>query len=184
MNLLPVFIVIAALLGFALMWFLRVKEETISTSGPEGCGRNRREQRLDAEDERRFGEAIFSERDWDFVRKEGSPALEKLFVQERRTLVRHWVADSAARIRAVRKKHMESSRYSKDLKVFDELKLLLLFFYLEALCRCLRLMVQYAHPTTPRRLAVHFQNMASKLVPAGDEQLAGVAGEQFPPIPS
>jgi hypothetical protein len=181
MNLLVLFLVMAAVLGWALIYFLRAKDgpatgdkvEVILSGGQSGDPA--------ADKDRQFlGDAIFSNGDWDFIRREGSESLKNLFIEERRTLAARWLNDSAERIRAVRANHLRGSRYSQNLDVLAELKLLLLFLYLISLCRCMLLVVRIARPTAPRTLALHFERMAGRLRRAQDGVLSRVPAEQAP----
>lgn len=108
--------------------------------------------------------SIFSERDWNFVQNEQSPFLHRLFLEERRAVAIHWLKERAAWVRAIRANHLQRSRYSKNLNVFAEARLLFLFFYLLGLCRCLLLIVQIANANTLRSIALHFEAMTQKLV--------------------
>ena len=180
MNLLLLIFVIAAVLGWTLIYFLRVKDgpatgdkaEVIRFGGQPGDATDRDRQFL--------GDAIFSNRDWDFIRKEGSPFLRNLFIEERRALAAQWLNDSAGRIRAVRANHLRGSRYSQNLDVLAELKLLLLFLYLISLCRCMLLVVRVTEPTAPRTLALHFERMAGRLGRAEGAVFSHVPAEQIP----
>jgi hypothetical protein len=174
MNMLLLFFVLALLLGGALIRFVRVDKDRAS-----GKILGERPRLCDDSDFRVLGDAIFSERDWRFIRKEASPALEKLFLQERRAVAVHWLSDSVARIRDIRANHLQNSRHSQDLDALAEAKLLLLFFYLTILCRCLLLVVRFTHPIIPRSLALHFQNVAERLVPFWSGFPAHATGEEF-----
>lgn len=180
MNLLLPFFAMAAVLGWALIHFLRTKDgpairhtaEIVEYGG----------QRRSSEDKefRFLGDTIFSEEDWDFIRREEAPFLTRLFIEERRSLAAEWLKDSAARIRAVRANHLRNSRHSENLDVVAELKLLLLFLYLISLCRSMLVVVRVAQPTTPRRLALHFEKMAGRLEPARGEASLPVPAEELP----
>jgi hypothetical protein len=131
-----------------------------------------------------LGAQIFSDEDWSFIKREESPFLDALYVQERRAVATHWLKESAARLNAVRTKHVQNSRVSKNLDVWVEARMLLLFFYLASLCWALLLMVRFVHPATPRVFALHLQSTASKLLffPGGRSVPANV--EQHGPLSS
>lgn len=129
-----------------------------------------------------LGSLIFSNRDWRFIQREQSPFLDKLYTQERRAVVTHWLLESAARLRAIRANHLQYSRLSENLNVFAEVRLFSLFFYLTFLCWSLLLLVRFSHPSTPRALALHFQSMACRLLFAAPEALVSVTADQQPPL--
>ena len=108
-------------------------------------------------------EAIFSRRDWDFIRREGSPELEKLFLAERRAVASYWITVTSSRVSEVRKNHFINSRFSHDLSPDQELRLLVQFLYLFVICRVGLLTVQLAGPTAPATLAAHIQRIVSSL---------------------
>ena len=61
-----------------------------------------------------------------------------------------------------------------------ELKLLALFVYLIALCRCMLLVVRVAEPPAPRALALHFEKMAGRLGREQGAALPSLPAEEFP----
>jgi hypothetical protein len=155
MNLLLLSCLVAVLLGWALLRFLR------ADPWPAGFG----ETHSPGAHPPFVAEAVFSRRDWTFIQQESSPLLNSLFVHERRALAMHWLRDCLAQIRAVRANHVRQSRHSSDLNVLTEAKLLLLFFYLAAVCRCLLVAVRMVHPATPRAVALHVQKLAGRILP-------------------
>jgi len=126
-----------------------------------------------------LGDAIFSKGDWDFIRGEDSPLLTELFREERRGLAARWLNHSAERIRSIREDHVRNSRFSQDLDVLAEVKLLGLFVYLITLCRCMSLVVRVAEPTAPRTLALHFEKMAGRLAPEQGAVVSPLPAEEF-----
>lgn len=129
-----------------------------------------------------LGTLVFSDQDWRFIQREQSPFLAKLYVQERRAVITHWLLESAARLRAIRANHLQNSRLSANLNVFTEARLFFLFFYLAFLCWSLLFIVRFSHPSTPRALALHFQSMAGRLLFAGPGVLVAATPDQRPPL--
>jgi hypothetical protein len=108
-------------------------------------------------------EAIFSRRDLDFIRREGSPELEKLFLAERKAVAAYWLTVTSSRISDIRKNHLTNSRFSRDLSPDDELRLLGQFLYLSVICRVGLVTIQVAGPMAPAHLAAHIQRIADRL---------------------
>jgi hypothetical protein len=107
--------------------------------------------------------AIFSRRDWEFIRREGSPELEKLFLAERKALATYWLTVTTSRIADIRKNHLANSRFSRDLSPDEEFHLLAQFLYLSVICRVGFITIQVAGPMAPANLAAHIQRIASGL---------------------
>jgi len=113
-----------------------------------------------------IAEAVFSPRDWLFIQQQSSPALNSLFIHERRALAIHWLRDCLAAIHSVRANHLRQSRHSRDLSVLAEARLLILFFYFSALCRCLLVAVRFVQPSVPRATALYIQKLAGRVLPS------------------
>ena len=163
MNLVILLFVLAAVLIWVSLHFLRAKDRRPVREKAEVASSNGQAEPAAGDNLQFLGDAIFSELDWDFIRGEHSLLLTELFREERRGLAARWLNESAERIRAIREDHLRNSRYSQDLDVLAELKLLALFVYLITLCRCMLLVVRVAEPTAPRALALHFEKMAGRL---------------------
>ena len=182
MSALLVFLLLACLLLFALLSFLDadhasgLKDGALSSlvSGQSGF--------CDNQEFASLGNLVFSDQDWNFIKGEQSPFLSKLFIEERRTVITHWLHQSAARLRAIRANHLQHSRLSANLDVVAEGRLFLLFLYLAVLCWSLLLIVRFSHPSTPRALALHFQSAASKLLSAASGGLAPASADHHPPL--
>ena len=179
MNLVILLFVLAAVLVWNLLHFLRAKDRAAVGEKAE-AGSNDPSTLVADPDLQYLGDAIFSERDWDFIRGEKSPLLTELFREERRVLATRWLNQSAERIRAIREDHLRDSRYSQDLNVLAELKLLVLVVYLISLCRCMLLVVRVAEPSRPRTLALHFEKMAGRLGREPGAAVSPVPAEELP----
>jgi len=184
MSALAIFLLVAFLLLAALLSFLDGDHSASAreTALQEFCAEESR-----FSDNREFGSLgaqVFSDEDWNFIKREESSFLDKLYVQERRAVATHWLKESAARLNAIRTNHVENSRLSKNLDVWVEARMLLLFFYLASLCWALLLIVRFVHPATPRVFALHLQSTASKLLIFPGGQTLPATGEQHRPFPS
>jgi len=180
MNLVILLFVLAAVLVGTLLYFLRAKDRPAIAEKAEAHPLNGQAANAALDRDLQFlGEAIFSEADWDFIRGEDSPLLTELFREERRGLAARWLNHSAERIRTIREDHLRNSRFSQDLDVLAEVKLLGLFVYLITLCRCMSLVVRVAEPTAPRTLALHFEKMAGRLAPRQRAVVSHVPAEEL-----
>jgi len=161
MTVLLVAILIAVLLGWTLLRLLRANDSSAERASPP----------TESAHPAFIAETVFSPRDWLFIQKEGSASLNALFVHERRIIAVAWLRDCLDAVRSVRANHLRQSRHSQDLNLPAEAKLLLRFFYLSALCRCLLLVVQFVHPAAPHAIALYIQNLASTVLPGQPPEL-------------
>jgi len=162
MTLLLLAFLVALLLGAALFRVLRT-DDWLTDAPTAPC----------AEAHPSFiAEAIFSPRDWLFIRQESSSDLNLIFLHQRRALAIHWLQDCLTAIRAVRANHLRQSRHSQDLNVLAEVRLLLLFFYFSVLCRCLLFAVHFVQPSVPGSIALYLQTLASKVLPSAPRAVA------------
>jgi len=172
-------LLIFLLIAFVLLWALFTFLERDNSPGPEDTSSFPLPSGYPGScDNREFsslGQRVFSDRDWNFIQREQSPALNKLFVSERRAVIAHWLRESAARLRAVRVNHVQNSRHSANLDVLEEARLLFVFSYLGLLCWALLLIVRFSHPSAPNALAVHFQSLAGKLFASAPRVFAPAA---------
>jgi len=182
MSALLLFLLLAFLLLCALLSFLDADHPTASDDSASSCFSSGQSGFCDYREFASLGNLVFSDQDWNFIRHEQSPFLNKLFIEERRAVITHWLRESAARLRAIRVNHLQHSRLSANLDVFAEGRLFLWVFYLGFLCRSLLLIVRFSHPSTPRALALYFQSAAGKLFSAAPTALAPQAANQHPPL--
>jgi hypothetical protein len=158
----------AVVLMLALTLFLRAREgaNPPNTSQEPAVRELPAPSRLNAA---AINEAIFSRRDWEFIRRERCSSLESLFLSERKAVASYWLTVTQLRVSTIRKTHLLNSRLSRDLSPGQEFRLLLQFLYLSVVCRVGLLVIQVAGPMAPADLAAHIQRLADSLptVPEG-----------------
>jgi hypothetical protein len=163
MAVLWLFLMPAMLLLGAMYYFLQKKDSEELAEAAAANNRAARSTMRDREAVPGYEAGIFSQRDWEFIRREGGLELEKLFLRERRVLAGQWLAETTAKIAAIRRNHLQASRVRHDLNVSKELILLGHFCYLSALCEMLAVGIRVMHPMTPGRLARHVQELAHNM---------------------
>lgn len=181
MSLLLLLFVLAAVTVWLSVHFLRTRGVAAAPENGQRAQAAVWSVMEEARDLSFIGNAIFSKADWHFILNERCGLLTELFTAERRALAVRWLNDRAERIHAVRAKHVQNSRYSQDLNVLAELRLLVLLQYLIALCWCMLLVVRVAQPTASRTLALHFERMVGRLgtAPRDAETLAHAPSEEL-----
>ncbi|MGB8324549.1 MAG: hypothetical protein WCE52_16440 [Candidatus Acidiferrum sp.] len=117
-------------------------------------------------------EAIFSGEDWEFIKRERCPALEELFLSERKAVACYWLTVTSSRISAIRHNHLQNSRLAHDLSPGQELRLLGRFLYLSVVCRVGLLVIQLGGPLAPADLMAHIQRIADGLPVARENSFA------------
>ncbi len=155
---------IPTMLLLGAMYYLLQKKDSDELA--EIAAKNGRSDRNHVRDRQRvagYEKAIFSQRDWEFIRREGSGELETLFLHERRELAGHWLADTAEDIATVRRRHLQASRMRQDLDVSKELKLLAQFCYLATMCQVLAVGIKVMNPMKPGRLARHVHELSQNM---------------------
>jgi len=163
MSMLFIVVLIAFLLFFAVLHFLEPSASATESQFGAPQGLDDTAGCCNAEEFVSLGELILSDRDWEFMRREQNPALNELFVQERRAVVRHWLDQSAGRLRLIRARHVQRSRLAKDINLVAEARVFLLLFYLSLVFGVLLILVRFFHPYRSRALAQHFQAKADLL---------------------
>jgi hypothetical protein len=106
---------------------------------------------------------IFSRDDWEFVAAMKSPALERFFRAERKSLALLWVQQTSADIRKIMRHHAELSRSSEDLDFVTEMRLFSRYAELRIICGLLVLSIELAGPLWLRGLALHASKLSQRI---------------------
>jgi hypothetical protein len=169
--------IIAALaLVLALIAFSRSRNTTEWTSGAQGSSTAHQLPRSSFANAAAIQEAIFSREDWEFIKREGCPALEDLFLTERKAVACYWLTVTSSRISAIRHNHLQNSRLAHNLSPSQELRILGRFLYLSVVCRVGLLVIQLGGPFAPANLTAHIQRIADGLPVAHENSFAPLRG--------
>lgn len=106
---------------------------------------------------------IFSRHDWEFVAAMKSPALERFFRTERKSLALLWVQQTSADVQKIMRQHAELSRRSEDLDFATEIKLFSRYAELRMICGILVLSIELAGPLWLRGLALHVSGLFQRI---------------------
>jgi len=117
---------------------------------------------------------IFSRDDWKFVAAMKSPALERFFRAERKSLALLWVQQTSADIQKIMRQHAEVSRRSEDLDFATEMKLFSRYAELRMICGILVLSIELAGPLWLRGLALHASKLSQRIEQAQETLDAAV----------
>ena len=172
MLILVLCIIAAVALVLALVAFSRSRNTTDLTSVSQGSSTVRQLPRSSFANASAIQEAIFSREDWEFIKREGCPALEELFLSERKAVACYWLTVTSSRISAIRHNHLKNSRLAHNLSPGQELRLLGRFLYLSLECRVGLLVIQLGGPLAPANLTAHIQRIADGLPVARENSFA------------
>jgi len=119
---------------------------------------------------------IFSREDWEFVASMNSPALQRFFLAERKSLALLWVLQTAAGIQKVMRQHAEFSRGSADLEFATEMHLFFRYAELRVICAVLIVSIELVGPLSLRGLALHASKLSLRIEQA-QETFFSAAGD-------
>ena len=113
-----------------------------------------------------FVSKIFSPEDWTYLHGLKSPALEKLFREERKAVALVWVRQTSSAIRCIMREHVTAARRSGNLEPATELKIFLVFAALLITCTALRMGIHLAGPARVAGLAGYAQTLVRQITEA------------------
>jgi hypothetical protein len=99
-----------------------------------------------------LGERIFGLEDWDFVSRNMSSEIHKMFLRERATLAISWLRRTRTRISLVMRTHAAAVGQIEDLHLATELKLALNYFVFLILCDLLIAWIWLHGPVRTRKM--------------------------------
>ena len=172
MLILVLCIIAAVALVLALVAFSRSRNTSNWASVSQGSSTVRQLPRSSFVNAATIQEAIFSREDWEFIKREGCPALEELFLTERKAVACYWLTVTSSRISAIRHNHLKNSRLAHNLSPGQELRLLGRFLYLSLVCRVGLVVIQLGGPLAPANLTAHIQRIADGLPVARENSFA------------
>src|SRR5260370_42133899 len=86
---------------------------------------------------RDLGERIFGPQDWDFVSRETTSEIQRIFQRERTILAIAWLRRTRLQVSQVMRAHVAAVQQSEDLRLATELRLALSYFLFLFLCNSL-----------------------------------------------
>lgn len=106
-----------------------------------------------------FVRQIFSKEDPEFLSRLKSPHLEKLFERERAAVALLWIQETSAAVRQIIRRHVETSRRSEDLEFAGEVRVVLIYVQLRAICGVLFLLIGLVGPQRLRGVALYTERL-------------------------
>ncbi|HET7106240.1 MAG TPA: hypothetical protein VFI38_05470 [Candidatus Acidoferrum sp.] len=118
----------------ALLLLLSTRGEDDEGIGSAAMRRRDRAGSTDALPPAELAMRIFSPEDRKFIRLTPSPRLQRLYVEERRKVAVHWVRQTSREVSTIMRDHRLNSRYSRNMNVAAETKLVVQYLELRLLC--------------------------------------------------
>jgi hypothetical protein len=126
---------------------------------------------------------LFRPEDWDFVSRQGSARLQRLFLQQRTALARAWLRRVRANVRALMRIHRAAARMSSQLRLREELKVACEYLLFQMVCQCIALLIWVRGPVDlshvigcAEGLSERISKIVTRLNPAESEAHNNTAG--------
>jgi hypothetical protein len=156
------FFVAAAFLLFLLLFFLGMEAESTDEVRSR-TGDQTRHWRSETICPREVTHSIFSQEDFEFVLRLGSPRLLRIFREERKGVALHWVRRASHEIRMIMQEHARSARLSHNLKPAAEAKLFFQYIVLRLTCKLLMIFIRFMSPPALHGIAAYLSKLYDQI---------------------
>jgi hypothetical protein len=123
---------------------------------------------------RDLGERIFGPEDWDFVSRDTSSEIRRMFQRERTFLALTWLRRTRFQVSQVMRAHVAVAHQSRDLRLATEIRLALSYFLFLILCNSLIGWVWLHGPVRTRKIVGQTLQWAAQLRGAFEQLMASV----------
>ncbi len=106
---------------------------------------------------------IFSSEDRDFVERQSSMRLRRIYRAERTRVALFWVRHTSREVRQIMQQHRTAARETRNLNVARELGLVLRYFEFRMLCGLLSFFIRMFGPHLLKDLATHALEMSQSI---------------------
>jgi hypothetical protein len=106
---------------------------------------------------------IFSREDWELISQTHSPALERLFLEERKKVALLWVRQTSRGIQQVMRNHADAAKQAADIRFRTELSLFLMYIELLLMCETLLLLITTVGPPRLERIASYVHELSRQI---------------------
>ena len=106
---------------------------------------------------------IFSREDWELISQTHSPALERLFLEERKKVALLWVRQTSRGIQQVMRNHADAAKQAADIRFRTELSLFLMYIELLLMCETLLLLITTVGPPRLERIASYVHGLSRQI---------------------
>src|ERR1700674_450830 len=152
----------AAFLLFLLLFFLGVDTESADEVRSR-TGDQSRHGHSETICPREVTHSIFSQEDFGFILRLGSPRLLRIYRAERKGVALHWVRRASNEIRTIMQEHARSARLSHNLKPAAEAKLFFQYIVLRLICGLLMIFIRFMSPPALHGIAAYLSNLYDQI---------------------
>ncbi len=104
---------------------------------------------------------LFSREDSEFIARQGSTALNRIFRRERKAVALHWIRGISADISRTMREHLKSASRSANLKVSSELQMVARFLAFRLVCGLLVVLTKFVRLHVLLNLAMRTGKLAA-----------------------
>jgi len=157
-------------IALLLVWALRIKKSSDQNGEDsqgfliEGLSRPSRELAL----------RIFSKQDWDFVCKEAGSEVQKVFLEERRSVSLLWLKHTRSAAGRLMNLHRRVARGNIELKASSEMKLAANYLSFLSLCAILEILIRALGPFRAQKMTGPVLGVAAELWSMSEKLLSGL----------
>ena len=106
---------------------------------------------------------LFGSEDWDFILRQGSLRLKRLFLQQRKQLALSWLRSASANATKLIRAHRTAVRSNSHLEPLLELQVAADYLLFQMLCQMLALIIQLRGPVNLSRLIGCAESLSRRL---------------------
>ncbi|MFI5059272.1 MAG: hypothetical protein ACHQLQ_13930 [Candidatus Acidiferrales bacterium] len=154
--------VAAAFLLILLLFFLGMEEKSADEARARP-GDQIRHGRPETICPREVTHSIFSQDDFQFILRLGSPRLLRIYREERKGVALHWVRRASHEIRMIMQEHARSARLSQNLNAAGEAKLLFQYIILRLICALLMIFIRFMSPPALHGIAAYLSKISDQI---------------------
>jgi len=111
----------------------------------------------------RLVDRLFGSEDWEFIAKQDSPRLKRLFLQQRTLLALSWLRAARANATKLIRVHSAAARKNSRLEPLVELRVIADYVAFQILCHLIALVIRLRGPVTMRRLVAYADGLSERL---------------------
>ena len=106
---------------------------------------------------------LFGSEDWEFVAKQDSPRVKRLFLQQRAALALSWLRAARASATRLIRAHSASARKNSRLEPLVELRVIVDYLVFQMLCQMIAAVIRFRGPVAMRRLVGYADRLSERL---------------------